>query len=113
MPKMPKVPKVPKIVESAFSTINLIYSWQKRSFGAHYKFCALNFISSYSESQPWRNRLYCFDYLVRIVDILMFHTLGNKDNLFRKPLGRPDLGGDDKENTCLFIRKIITLMPSS
>jgi len=25
---MPKVPKMPKIVERAFSTINLIYSWQ-------------------------------------------------------------------------------------
>ena len=28
MPKMPKVPNMPKIVERAFSTINLIYSWQ-------------------------------------------------------------------------------------
>jgi len=34
-------------------------------------------------SQPRRNRLDCFDYLVGIVDILMFDTLGDKDNLLR------------------------------
>jgi hypothetical protein len=49
MPKMPKVPKMPKIVERAFSTINLISSWQKRSFSAHFKFCALIFIGSHSQ----------------------------------------------------------------